>query len=291
MTIHCFGSINIDHVHQVSHFPEPGETLADCGYAAGLGGKGANQALAAAAAGASVSHIGAVGRDGLWARDHLAGAGIDVSRVTEVDEATGHAVIYVSPEGENQIVIHGGANRSLTVDQIAGALTAAAPGDWWLCQNETNLVAKAAEMARGAGLKIAYAAAPFEAGSARKMLALADLIAVNQGEADALAAEIGCEVDALPVPALLVTNGNAGATLIEGSKRLHQPAFPVTPVDTTGAGDTFLGLFLAVMDVGRGAEEALRFATAGAALQVTRPGAAAAIPRRDEIDMFLRDAG
>ncbi|MEL6477811.1 MAG: PfkB family carbohydrate kinase [Pseudomonadota bacterium] len=287
MTVHVFGSINIDHVYRLPRFPGRGETLADTGYASGLGGKGANQALAARAAGAEVRMIGAVGTDGAWAEAHLAEAGIETSAILRPDAATGHAVIYVTPEAENQIVIHGGANLALTEAQIGAALEAARPGDWWLCQNETNLVAKAAARARAAGLKIAYAAAPFEAETAARMMPLVDLLAVNAAEATQLAVATGQSEGDLDVPALLVTRGAEGAVLYQDGTRLEAPAHRVEAVDTTGAGDTFLGTFVAGLDLGREDAEALTWAAAAAALQVTRPGAGNAIPSRAEVASFL----
>lgn len=288
MAIHCFGSINIDHVHRVPHFPVAGETLADQDYAAGLGGKGANQALAAAAAGADVRMIGAIGADGTWATVHLSDKGIDISGVAISEQATGHAVIFVSPEGENQIVIHGGANQCLTQILVDKALSPAKPGDWWLCQNETNLVADAARLARAEGLKIAYAAAPFEAAPAAEMLPLADLIAVNAGEAAALAAHFDCPVEDLPVPALLITMGGDGARYLADGAEIRVPAFPVTPLDTTGAGDTFLGTLLSGFDTGLVVQDAMIRAAAAAALQVTRKGAGEAIPSAAEVDALIK---
>jgi ribokinase len=289
MTIFNLGSINIDHVHRVAHLPGPGETVADTGYAMGLGGKGANQSLAAAAAGAEVHHIGAVGADGGWIRDRLAAAGVRVADLITVEAATGHAVVVVDDGGENQIVIHGGANRALTRAQIAAALARARPGDWFLAQNETNLIAEGFAMAKAAGLRTAYAAAPFDAGAAGALIGTVDLLAVNEVEAGPLAGHLGVAAEALPVPELLVTLGARGARLVAGGAVTKVAAFPVTPVDTTGAGDCFLGWFLAARDRGAGAATALREASAAAAIQVTRPGAADSIPRASEVAAFLAE--
>ncbi|MEO1456099.1 MAG: PfkB family carbohydrate kinase, partial [Pseudomonadota bacterium] len=319
MTIHVLGSINIDHVYRVPHAPGPGETLADTGYAMGLGGKGANQALAAAAAGARVRFAGAVGPEGGWARARLAAAGVDVSAVAELEAATGHAVILVEPSGENRIVIHGGANRALEPALLERALAAAAPGDWWLVQNETALVAESLAAARAKGLRTAYAAAPFEAEAVAGVLGDVDLLVLNEGEAAALAAHLGTDGAALAVPGVLVTLGAQGARLTTGpawsgapparagappARRAATPpapdhagpaarqslevaAFAVTAEDTTGAGDCFLGYALAGFDAGLAAEVALRRAAAAAAIAVTRPGAAEAIPSAAEVDAFL----
>ena len=291
MSIFNLGSINIDHVYRVAHLPGPGETIADIGYASGLGGKGVNQSIAAALAGARVHHIGAVGADGGWIVERLVAVGIDVSDLAVVEGATGHAVVCVDTKAENQIIIHGGANRSLTVAQIDQALARARPSDWFLTQNETNLIAEGFAMAKARGLKTAYAAAPFDAAAAAGLVGSVDLLAVNEVEAAQLAAHLGMAAEALPVPELLVTLGSRGARYRAGEMVCEVAAFAVTPVDTTGAGDTFLGAFLAARDGGAGPEAALRQASAAAAIQVTRPGAADAIPTAAEVLAFLREHG
>jgi ribokinase len=291
MSIFNLGSINIDHVYRVAHLPGPGETVADIGYASVLGGKGVNQSIAAALAGAQIHHIGAVGADGEWIIDRLVEVAIEVGGILVVDGATGHAVVCVDVNAENQIIIHGGANQALTLAQIDQALARAQPGDWFLAQNETNLVAEGFAMAKTRGLKTAYAAAPFEAAAAAGLIGSVDLLAVNQVEAAQLAQHLGMNVDALPVPELLVTLGSRGARYRVGDMVCEVAAFPVTPVDTTGAGDTFLGAFLAARDGGADPEAALRQASAAAAIQVTRPGAADAIPTAVEIAAFMQDRG
>jgi len=291
MSIVNLGSINIDHVHRVVRLPGPGETVVDTGYAAGLGGKGANQSLAAARAGAQVTHVGAVGPNGGWIAPGLAKAGIDVGHIATVDAATGHAVVLVDDAAENAIVIHSGANRALTEAQIAAAVATAKPGDWFLAQNETNLVAEGFAMARARGLRTAYAAAPFDPGITAGLIGSVDLIAMNEIEAGQLAAHMGVAAEALPVPELLVTLGARGARLSAGGTVTEVPSFPVTPVDTTGAGDCFLGYFLAARDAGAAPEAALRRATAAAAIKVTRPGASEGIPTAAEVTAFLEEHG
>ncbi|GMG81159.1 ribokinase [Paralimibaculum aggregatum] len=287
MAIHVLGSVNIDHSYRVPHAPGPGETLADGGYVRGLGGKGCNQALAAAAAGAAVRLVGAVGAEGGWCREALAAGGVDVSGLATVAAATGHAIILVEPSGENRIVIHGGANRAITGAMVAGGIAAARPGDWWLAQNETSRVAESLAAARAAGLRTAYAAAPFDPAAAAEALPHTDLLALNAVEAAALAAHLGTDPAALPAAELLVTRGREGAELRGPAGTLSVPALPVEPVDTTGAGDCFLGYFLAGRDRGLDDGAALARAAAAAALSVTRPGAAAAIPTAAETDAFL----
>jgi ribokinase len=285
------GSVNIDHVHRVAALPGPGETVVDTGYARGLGGKGANQSLAARLAGAEVRHAGAIGADGAWCRDRLAAAGIGVEDLTTVEAATGvmtgHAVILVDDRGENLIVVHGGANRALSEAAIERAVGRARAGDWLLLQNETNLVVAAAQAGRAAGLRVAYAAAPFDPAATAAVMPLVDLLAVNAVEAAQLAGHLGRAPERFGAPVLLITEGAEGARCWTAAGEMRQEAFAVEPVDTTGAGDTFLGYFLAGLDRGRPVAEAMRLAAAAAAIQVTRPGAAEAIPTAAEVDAFL----
>ncbi|MEM1346510.1 MAG: PfkB family carbohydrate kinase [Pseudomonadota bacterium] len=284
--IHCFGSINLDHVHRVPRLPRPGETLADTGYARHLGGKGLNQALAAARAGASVRLSGAIGTGEAWLCAWLAGEGVITEGVAVLeDHATGHAVILVTPEGENAIVIHAGANRAIPERTLDAALAAARPGDWWLMQNETAPGPEAMARARARGLRTAYAAAPFEPEAVAAMLEHLDLLAVNQGEAAALTQTLGIGAEAVPM--LLVTEGAEGARLHCAGETLHVAAVAVEAQDTTGAGDCFLGYLLAGLDTGLNATPALTRAAAAAALSVTREGAASAIPTAADVTAFL----
>ena len=285
-----FGSINIDHVYRVPHMPAPGETLPVSSYDRYLGGKGANQSIAIAKAGGTVRHIGAVGSDGGWALEKLRAAGVGTEHIAEAGQATGHAIITVDDAGENQILICGGANRCFTEAQIAQNLDGAdADKDWVLLQNETNLASTIVHTAKQRGFKIAYSAAPFIAGDTIPLLEDIDLLVVNALEAEALAEAIGLDPAKLPVDQVLITRGGDGASLHAKGEVIRQDAFKVTPVDTTGAGDTFLGSFLALLDSGAGAQQALQYASAASALQVTRPGAADAIPAYDDVQAFLKE--
>lgn len=286
------GSINVDHVYRVARMPAPGETLAVRSYRRFLGGKGANQSVAITRSGGRVRHIGAIGPDGGWAAETLSRMGVDTAHLRRVEEPTGHAVIVVDDAGENQILICGGANRCLSHDQISQELAAAVPGnDWVLVQNETNLVAEMVALAKSRGLKVAYSAAPFVPEDALALLGVVDLLAVNEGEAQMLAEACGCAVADLPCAAVLITRGGDGAVLRSGGIVSEQPAFAVLASDTTGAGDTFLGAFLARYAANREARPALRYAAAASALQVTRPGAADAIPEEREVTALLDGGG
>ncbi|MEI4471884.1 ribokinase [Frigidibacter sp. MR17.24] len=292
MAIWNLGSINIDHVYAVPHLPAPGETLTATAHSMGLGGKGANQSVAAARAGAQVVHLGAVGADGAWTLERMAAAGVTVDKVLRTAAPTGHANIYVDAAAENVIVILRGANWAAG-PEVFGPLAAAAAGDTLLLQNETAYQAEAAAAAGARGLRVMYSAAPFELGAVRAVLPHVSVLALNAGEAAELTRALGCGLEEVPVPELLVTRGSAGAEWIETATgtRLHQPAFRVTPVDTTGAGDCFAGVFAAARDRGETPAAALREAAAAAAIQVTRPGAGDAMPSRDEIADFLARHG
>jgi ribokinase len=288
MAIWNLGSINIDHVYRVPHLPRPGETLAALSYHTGLGGKGANQSVAAACAGARVRHIGAVGAEAGWALRKMKAFGVDLAHVVEVAAATGHAIINVDPLAENAIVIHAGANAALALGQVTGAMALSVGTDTFLLQNETNLQAEAARAAEARGLRVIYSAAPFDVSAVQAVLPFISLLVVNEGEAAALVAALGQPLDTLPIKGVIVTKGSRGAEWISaGTETIFQPPFPVVPVDTTGAGDCFIGSLAAALDRGDTSAVAMRYAAAAAALQVTRPGAADAMPIRAEVDAFL----
>lgn len=287
MAIYVFGSINIDNVYKVPHFPAPGETLSASAYSIGLGGKGANQAIAAASAGAEVEFVGAIGENGAWARNTIEARGVGVTNIQTVKDATGHAIINVDAVGENQIVIYGGANVSFTLERIKSVIASCAAEDIWLVQNETNLTVESMAQAKAKGLRTAYAAAPFDAKLASEVLPFTDILFVNEGENDALIAHLG---NSFTVPMKVTTLGARGAKIETAQEYpIEVPAFNVEPVDTTGAGDTFTGVFLAELSKGNAPREAGIFASAAAALCVTRMGAADAIPSRDEINTFLKE--
>ncbi|WP_287885884.1 MULTISPECIES: ribokinase [Paracoccus] len=289
MTIYNLGSINIDHVYRLPALPRPGETLHAQSYAQGLGGKGANQSVAAARAGADVVHLGAMAASDGWVLGRLAEAGVQTSAIARLpDIATGHAIILVDTAGENSIVLHGGANLALPAALASGI--GFGPDDILLMQNETNLQAETAALARRAGARVIYSAAPFSIAALREVLPHVSILSVNEIEARDTFAAFG---EDLPVEGLLVTRGTEGAEFrdLRGGQAWHQPAFAVEAVDTTGAGDCFTGWFAAGLARGENPPTALRHAAAAAALQVTRRGAGDAMPDRTEVLAFLKARG
>lgn len=287
MTVWNLGSINIDHVYSLPHMPVPGETLSALGYARFLGGKGANQSVAALRAGARVVHLGAVGADGDWALGQMAALGLDTSAVLRLEGETGHAVVATDAAGENLILLHPGANRALP-DSVLAPLAGAVPGDTLLLQNETAWQAEAAARARAMGLRVMYSAAPFDLDALRAVLPHATHLLMNAGEAQALVAATGTALSDLPVQAVIVTRGAQGADWIAADGTHHVPALRVDPVDTTGAGDCFAGSLAARLDRGDPPEGAMIYAAAAAAIQVTRRGAAPAMPSESEVRALMQ---
>ncbi|AUH64963.1 ribokinase [Paracoccus zhejiangensis] len=287
MTVWNLGSINIDHTYHLPHLPRPGETLSARDYRKGLGGKGANQSLAAARAGASVVHLGAAARSDDWVVGRLTSAGVDTTHIVRHhDQATGHAIILLDDDGENSIVIHGGANRTLQQEQFKSAIARMKGRDFLLMQNETNLQVELAQVAAKRAVRVVYSAAPFDIEALRAVLPHVSIIAVNEGEAAELTAAFG---EDLAVEGMLITRGAKGAEYrdLRGGRSFEVPAYPVEVVDTTGAGDCFAGYFIAGLDRGDDIPVALRRAAAAAALKVTRSGAGDAIPKLDEVEQFL----
>ncbi|WP_372610923.1 ribokinase [Halomonas sp.] len=294
--LHNLGSINLDHVYRVPHLVAPGETLASREYRVGLGGKGANQSLAMALAGGEVAHWGRLGRQDAWAREILARAGVDVSSLALVDEPSGHAIIQVDDLGENAILLFAGANHGFQPEAIEASLDTTRPGDWLLAQNECNGLVEIMEGAHRRGVSIAFNPAPMTDSVASLPLTHCRLLFVNRSEAARLgdvepSASAETLLDALAAKLTdvetVLTLGGEGAWYQHGSERFHQAALAVEPVDTTGAGDTFIGYYLAALQAGLPVPDCLARATMAAALCVQHPGAADSIPRRDTVESLL----
>lgn len=280
MAIWNLGSINADMVYAVPHLPGPGETLAALELSQFLGGKGANMSVAGARAGSHVHHIGAVGTDGQWAVERLMEYGVDTRHIAELSVPTGHAIIAVDAAGENQILLYPGANQEISADQLGQALSQAETGDVLILQNETNCQVEAAKLGRKLGLKVCYAAAPFDAETVQSVMPYLDFLIVNEIEAAQLQVATGLSPAQLPVAQVIVTLGAEGARYFDTSTNTAQdfPAFQVDAVDTTGAGDTFTGYVLAGMDRGMPMAQAISQAMRAAAIMVTRRGTADVIP-------------
>ncbi|MGB0960982.1 MAG: ribokinase [Halocynthiibacter sp.] len=282
MTVFCLGSINADYVYHVPHLPEPGETLKATSFEVGLGGKGCNQSIAAARAGARVVHIGAIGASDDWVIDLLTKDGINTDHIHRSEDKIGHAIINVDEVGENAIVIYEGANADQSKARINAALTQGKSGDILLLQNETTCQVEAAKIARAQGMDVYYSAAPFDLTAVEAVLPYATLLLMNEGENAQFEAEFTTR------PARLITKGSKGAVWTDGKDTISVDAFNVKAVDTTAAGDCFAGYFAAQMDAGTDIKSAMRMAAAASALKVTRDGAASGIPALTDVKTYLK---
>jgi ribokinase len=186
MRVLNIGSINIDYVYEVDHFVRPGETLGSLSFRVFAGGKGFNQSIALARAGATTFHAGRVGENAKWLLKRLEQDGIDTTHVTVGEATTGHAIIQVVPDGENAIVLHGGANRHITEADVACALSSCSAGDFLLIQNETSSVAQAIQAAHERGMRIVFNPAPMTTDVYHYPLGLVDVFVLNETEAEAL---------------------------------------------------------------------------------------------------------
>lgn len=285
-----FGSLNIDLVYRTAHIVRPGETLASSSFLRGPGGKGLNQSLAAARAGACVAHAGRLGPDGDFLRELLAADRVDHTiTLTLPETATGHAIIQVAANGENAIILHAGANHAFTPADLPALFHGFGPGDWFLTQNETTSVPEALRTAAERGLRVVFNPAPMSPAVLTYPLDLVSLLIVNETEAVELsghpdpAAAMQALRTRLPRTDIVITLGAEGAWFAgpTGEYRAQPPR--VTPVDTTAAGDTFIGYLVASLMRGTGTPEALTLACWAAALSTTRPGAAVSIPTLLEV--------
>jgi ribokinase len=292
MTILNFGSINIDHVFFVEHFVRPGETLLSMDYRRFSGGKGYNQSIALAQAGAEVFHAGKIGHDGVWLLDRMELYGVDTSFVQTVDTPTGQAIIQVNREGENAIILFGGANRDITNEDAVKVLSEFKSGDYLLLQNEISAMQGIMKLAAEKGLRIILNPAPMSPEIQKYPLDTVGIFIMNEIEGRDLTgeAEFGkiCRamINSFPKAMTILTVGDQGAWFAESDRLLHVNAEKVKPVDTTAAGDTFIGYFIAEYSRGNDLESALGFACRAAAICVTRPGAADSIPKREEVSQL-----
>ncbi|CAO3361405.1 ribokinase [Azospirillum palustre] len=288
-----FGSINLDMIFAMEDLPLAGQTLLARSLDLHPGGKGANQAVAAARDGAAVTMVGAVGGDGLkeTALSGLRGAGVDLSRVAVTDRATGTAAVCTDAAGRNQIVVAGGANLQARADQVEDALLS--PGTTLIVQMESDPGETAALIlrARRLGARVILNLAP-AAPLPRPVLKSVDILVVNEDEAEWLGNHLGCAGDAPSLCSVLGgtvirTLGGDGVewSAVDGSGR--QPAPAVAVRDTTGAGDCFVGVLAAELDRGRPLAAAIRRAACAASLSCTRAGGQASLPAAAETDRAL----
>lgn len=284
-----FGSLNLDQVYRVDSFVRPGETKLSRSLETHCGGKGLNQSVAAARAGAEVWHAGQLGCDGEMLLDKLLENGVDCSLVERADGVSGHAMIQVDDNGQNCILLFGGTNQALTEAYVDRALAAFGGKGLVLAQNETNLVGTILERAHEQGLQVAINAAPMDDKVFSYPLKRVDWLIVNELEGAALAR---CDREADILPTLqaqypnmnvLLTLGKRGAVCRRGGEEAACGIYDVPVADTTAAGDTFLGYFLSEVQNGASLPCALTVATAASSLCVQTMGAADSVPLRADV--------
>lgn len=289
MRVLNIGSLNLDYVYTVDHIILPGETEATSSRKTYLGGKGMNQSCALAKAGVEVYHGGMIGSDGQVFLDACKEYGVHSEFIRVVDEPTGHTVIQIDKNAQNSILLFGGANQCLTEEYADEVLAHFSAGDILLLQNEVNLLPYLVDRAYEKGMDIALNPSPYNEKLDGVDMNKVGIFLLNEVEGFQLtgAREADAILDRLaalfPHARVVLTLGKDGAVYQDGTRRLVQPIFPVDAVDTTAAGDTFTGYFLAGLAEGLPMEEVLRRSAMASAIAVTRPGAVPSIPRREEV--------
>ncbi|MEA5033232.1 MAG: ribokinase [Sphaerochaeta sp.] len=296
MRIVNFGSTNIDIVFSVDHIVLPGETIGSTSMIRTTGGKGANQSVAVAKAGQhEVFHAGRIGPDDQWIKEKLRSMGVDTTYIGSGETPTGQAWIQVSADGQNSIVLYAGANKDFTTQWIDSVLDNFSHGDWVMLQNETNQISHIMHRAKSSGMSICFNPAPFDREILNLPLHLVDLLVVNEVEAEGLSGESNPDralqrlTETYPQTDIIITLGKAGVRYGKGPTiRLRFGTWNVPVVDTTAAGDTFIGCYLANIAKEKSVEEALRSASAASSVTVMRQGAMDSIPVPDEFSLVER---
>ena len=289
MKIYNLGSLNIDYVYSVPHFVQPGETLSSAKLEIFPGGKGMNQSVALAKAGARVIHGGRIGDNGGFLKEILGQAGADTSFVAVDASSTGHAMIQVDENGQNCILLFSGANHSFTEEFVREILADAQAGDIILLQNEINLLDVIFAVAAEKQLQIAFNPSPFTEDLLKLPLHQVKWWLCNEIEGGQLTGKSDPEEilismqEKFPGSSIVLTLGKDGCMFTDGKQVLRQPIFPVKAVDTTAAGDTFTGFFLASVAEGKAVADALRIASRASSIAVSRMGASSSVPTLAEV--------
>ncbi len=294
MKVLCFGSLNIDYTYKVDHFVQKGETLSSDGLHVFTGGKGLNQSIALGRAGAETYHAGAIGEDGMFLLEQMNLAGVHTGYVeVKKDVRTGNAIIQNDRNGDNCILLYGGANQAITREQVDRVFSGFSEGDYLVLQNEINELSYIMESAKKKNMRIVLNPSPMN----EKILSLplqdVDIFMLNEIEAGQI---LGLDqkedretlsgklMEKFPGSMVVLTLGEAGSVCIYRGKIYRQKAYHVKAVDTTAAGDTFTGFFIGSIMRGEGVEGAMGMAAKASAIAVTRQGAAPSIPTLKEVE-------
>lgn len=291
MKVLNFGSLNYDYVYGVDHFVLPGETISSNSYSRNYGGKGLNQSIALAKAGLEVYHAGRVGNDGQDFIDYLNSYNVHTDYLyKDTNEATGHAIIEVS-EGQNCIILHGGANQKIDENQVKEVFNNFSEGDVLLVQNEISSMALIIKTAHEKNMKVVFNTAPMNEKIFSYPLQDVDIFVVNEIEGQGLAGIESNSIDDIisalkekyPTKQIVLTVGEKGAYFIGNGMVEHVDALKVKAVDTTAAGDTFTGFFLASYLKDGDAKKALELANKASSITVQGEGAAKSIPELKDL--------
>ncbi|MEM0530567.1 ribokinase [Zongyangia sp. HA2173] len=289
MKILNFGSLNIDNVYSMDHFVRPGETTASLKMETFCGGKGLNQSVALAKAGAPVYHAGKVGADGQMLIDILGEYGVDTSLVAMTQGHTGHAIIQVDKKGQNCILLYGGANQEITTDYIDDVLAHFEKGDMLLLQNEINNIDYIIKKAAEKGMILAINPSPISDELVKMDLTSITYFILNEIEGNELTQETDPEKIArkmrqiYPGCVVVLTLGKQGVMYYDGTNTYTHGIYDVPVVDTTAAGDTFTGFFLSTLMQGEDVPKALEYASIASSLAVSQKGAAPSIPTMEQV--------
>ncbi len=294
MKVLNIGSLNFDYVYSVDHIILPGETQATGGMDIFLGGKGINQSMALAKAGVDVYHGGMLGKDGQLFIDACKEHGVNSDYIKMIEGKTGHTIIQVDKNAQNSILLFGGANRKLTKEYVDEVLDNFESGDILLLQNEVNLLPYIVDEAYKKGMQIALNPSPYNDELKMVDLTKVSIFLLNEVEGGQITGLTDPEEvlskmrEMFPKAKIVLTLGKDGAIYAEGDNVYHQPIFKVEAVDTTAAGDTFTGYFLAGLIDGMNVEDILKMSAKASSIAVTRHGAVQSIPLKEEVLKALK---
>lgn len=292
MKILNFGSLNIDYVYNVSHMVQAGETLASDALNVYCGGKGLNQSVAAARAGGNVWHAGLIGSEGGMLAQVCRDSGVNTDLIQVTEGKSGHTIIQVDRTGQNCILLYGGANRQITPEYADEVLKHFEQGDVLLLQNEISSLDYIIGQAAKKGMRIVLNPSPFDENLKACDLSLVSMFLLNEVEGEQMTGSSDPEeilsrmAELYPESEVILTLGQRGSVYSFKGKRVHQNIYSVKAVDTTAAGDTYTGYYLAAVSGGKSVEEALDLAAKASAIAVTRSGAVPSIPELEEVLAF-----
>ncbi len=295
MRVLNIGSLNLDYVYSVDHIVAPGETESSMDRNVFLGGKGINQSMALARAGVTVYHAGLIGNGGQPFLDACREDGIKTDYLKQLDAPDGHTIIQIDKNAQNCILLYGGTNQMLTEEFVDEVLSHFTGEDMLLLQNEVNLLPYIVDKAAEKGMQIALNPSPYNEKLDKVDMSKISIFLINEVEGEQMTGLKAPDdildnlLEKFPQAKIILTLGSEGAMYASAKERLFQPSFKVKAVDTTAAGDTFTGYFLAGLMEGMAEADILKLSSKASAIAVTRQGAIPSIPKRAEVDTALQD--